>query len=110
MRAVALLLITLLLTGCTWVATPTPQLTWQLAQAQPQVSAWYVAHSAPAISLGRSPREVEALQRYRPSMVVDRHAAGFIVRLDSVLGPAPHHVDVIVQRGTGQVLAVNMGR
>lgn len=79
------------------------------ALEHPEVGAWYDAHSAPRVLAGLNPAAARGLRRFRPDALVDLAAEGLVVRFTSALGEPPRRVDVLVDRETGQVLAVRMG-
>lgn len=99
-RIIALAVGTALLTGCS--ASVTPRQAVRTALAQPEVARWYAEHSAPIVLQGMAGKDAKRWRRYRPAATVDLMKQWLQVKLDADFGPAPHHLEVLVDRATGE--------
>lgn len=93
------LVLALVLAGCS--AAVSPRQAFQAAVARPDVARWYAAHSAPTVLAGMGPADVKRWRRYKPAATVDLVKEGLLVKLDADFGPAPRHVELLVDRGSG---------
>lgn len=107
MRTLPLLLAALALAGCSVRPVDVkPARALEVALGHPEVAAWHEAHSAPRVLAGMNPAAVKGLARYKPVANVDLAPEGLQVRFDSVLGPRPRRIDVIVDKQHGTILQV----
>lgn len=98
-----------LLTGCSTRPVPIrPMAAVEAALAQPEVAAWYAAHSAPQVLQGLNPAAAKGLQGLKPVTMVDLASEGLLVRFDASLGSAPRRVEVLVDKELGAVVEVKM--
>lgn len=72
----------------------------------PEVSAWYAAHSAPEVLAGMAMRDARRWRKYTPSLTVDLVKEGLRMELFSEVGPPPHRVEALLDRGSGKVLSL----
>lgn len=99
-RALPLALAALLfLSGCAVRPLPVrPAAAVEAALSHPDVAEWHRVHAAPAPS------------PLRPATVVTLAPEGLLVRFTAPAGPRPRRLEVVVDRTTGEVLAVKTRR
>lgn len=101
-KALLVMMLTLAVAGC---AAPAMK-PWEARQrvlAQPEVAAWYAAHSAPTVLEGLSPSRARAFRRYQPAVTVDLVKEGLLVKLEAAFGPQPRSLELLVDGASGAV-------
>ncbi|HWI52726.1 MAG TPA: hypothetical protein VNT01_11370 [Symbiobacteriaceae bacterium] len=106
MRYVAVLILAVVLGGCTAAPALRPVEARGRLLADPRVAAWYTDHSAPAILGGMSPRVARRWRKYQPAVMFDRVTEGYRVSLEAEFGPEPRKLEALMDPKTGAVLSL----